>query len=99
MKVYLTSFTSGKATLHPEDEPADYQLLANFAAKGAQTKPILIGASEGAGLSVLAATDPQKKEAIAGVIGLGLPRFSDNAAELDRRLMEAIEWVKQNTPR
>jgi fermentation-respiration switch protein FrsA (DUF1100 family) len=176
VKAYLASFTSGKATLHPEDEPADYRLLANFAAKGTQTKPILIGASEGAGLSVLAATDPQTKAAIAGVIALGLPnlnelgwrwkdsliyvthavpneptfstaaivgkvsplpigaihsthdefvsvadvqrvlqnamepkklwilsasdhRFSDNVAELDRRLTEAIEWVKQHTPR
>jgi hypothetical protein len=26
-------------------------------------------------------------------------RFSDNASELDRRLTEAIEWVKHNTPR
>jgi hypothetical protein len=26
-------------------------------------------------------------------------RFSDNAVEFDRRLLEAIEWVKQNTPR
>jgi hypothetical protein len=26
-------------------------------------------------------------------------RFSGNTAEFDRRLIEAIEWVKQNTPR
>ena len=26
-------------------------------------------------------------------------RFSDNLAEFDRRLLEAIEWVKQNQPR
>jgi len=176
VKAYLESFTSGKATLRPEDEPADYKVLADFAARGATRRPILIGVSEGAGLSVLAATDPQTKASIAGVLGLGLPdlnelgwrwrdsliyvthgapkeptfstaaivsrvapvplaaihatrdefvalpevrkvldgakdpkklwvvtasdhRFSDNLPEFDRRLLEAIAWIMQNTPR
>ena len=176
VRAYLAGFTSGKTTLRPEDEPADFRVLAEFAARGTSKKPILVGVSEGAGLSVLAATDPQTKAAIAGVVGLGLPdlnelgwrwkdsliylthgvpneptfstavivqkvaplplgaihsthdefvsiaavqrvlqgaqepkklwivnasdhRFSDNAAEFDRRLLEAIEWVNQNTPR
>ena len=59
VKAYLESFTSGSVTLRPEDEPGDYKVLADFAARGATQKPILIGVSEGAGLSVLAATDPQ----------------------------------------
>jgi alpha-beta hydrolase superfamily lysophospholipase len=176
VKAYLESFTSATATLRLEDEPADYRMLAEFAARETHRKPILIGVSEGAGLSVLAATDPQTKAAIAGVIGIGLPdrselgwrwkdsliyvthgvpneptfrtadligqvadvplavihsthdeffsvaevqklfeplrdpkrlwivnaadhRFSDNLAEFDRRLVEAIAWVKQNPPR
>jgi alpha-beta hydrolase superfamily lysophospholipase len=176
VKGYLSSFTSGQTTLRREDEPGDYRVLAEFAARATGRKPILIGVSEGAGLSVLAATDPQTKAAIAGVIGLGLPdlaelgwrwkdsliylthrapnepsisaaaiadkvaplplaaihstqdefvpvmevqrilqharepkrlwivkasnhRFSDNLAEFDRRLVEAIEWVRQYTPR
>jgi pimeloyl-ACP methyl ester carboxylesterase len=175
VRAYLASFTSGRTTLRPDDEPGDYRALAEFAAKGTAMKPILVGVSEGAGLSVLAATDPQTKAAIAGVVALGLPdrnelgwrwkdsviyvthrvpneptfstaaivnkvaplplgaihsthdefvsvadvqrvllgaapsklwivsasdhRFSDNAAEFDRRLIEAIEWVKQNAPR
>jgi type IV secretory pathway VirJ component len=175
-RAYLTSFTSAKTTLRVEDEPGDYRALAEFASKGTSKKPILIGVSEGAGLSVLAATDAQTKAAIAGVVALGLPnlnelawrwkdsmiylthtvpneptfstaaiidkvapvplaaihsthdefvsvadvqrvlqsahdpkklwivsasdhRFSDNLAEFDRRLVEAIEWVKQNSPR
>ena len=173
---YLESFTSGSARLRPDQEPADYRVLAEFAARRSGKKPTLIGVSEGAGLSVLAATDPQTKAMIAGVIGLGLPdlnelgwrwrdsliylthgvpneptfsaaaiiknvaplplaaihstvdefvpltqvqrimqgasepkklwivkasdhRFSDNQAEFDRRLLEAIAWVKQNFPR
>jgi hypothetical protein len=176
VKAYLESFTSAKTTLHVEDEPGDYRVMADFAAQATHGKPILIGVSEGAGLSVLAATDPQTKAAIAGVIGLGLPdlselgwrwrdsliyvthgvpneptfrtsdligkvapvplgvihsthdeffsvadvqklfdglqeprklwvvpavdhRFSDNLAEFDRRLVEAVEWVKQNAQR
>lgn len=175
-RAYLESFTSGTATLKPTDEPRDYKVLADFAARGGTKKPILIGVSEGAGLSVLAATDPSTQPAIAGVIGLGLPdlnelgwrlkdmiiyitrgnpdepmfsteaivgrvaplplaaihstkdefvplaevqrvmaaakapkqlwiikasdhRFSDNLTEFDQRLLEAIAWVNQNTPR
>jgi hypothetical protein len=175
-RAYLTSFTSAAATLRTEDVSSDFRTLAVFASGGRTAKPILIGVSEGAGLSVLAATDPQTKSAIGGVVGLGLPdlnelawrwrdtliyvthrvpreptfstaaiadkvaplplgavhsthdefvsvadvqkvlqragdpkklwivnasdhRFSDNAAEFDRRLLEAIEWVRQNTPR
>ena len=175
VKAYLESFTSGTATLHAEDGPGDYRVLADFAARGAAAKPILVGVSEGAGLSVLAATDPRVRPAIAGVIGLGLPdvtelgwrwkddviylthgipkeptfsvleiidrvapipvaaihstrdefvpiaqiqrvidrakepkqlwtvpaadhRFSDNLAEFDRRLLEAMSWVAEQSP-
>jgi type IV secretory pathway VirJ component len=176
VKTYLTSFTSGPTTLRAEEEPSDYRVLAEFARAATSRKPILVGVSEGAGLSVLAATDPQTKKMIAGVIGLGLPdlnelgwrwkdslsylthrvaneptfssaaiiagvaplplaaihstgdefvpladvqrvlqsarapkrlwvvtasnhRFNDNVAEFDRRLLEAVEWIKGNAPR
>jgi len=176
VKAYLESFTSGTSTLRTQDEPGDYRLLASYAARGSSDKPILIGVSEGAGLSVLAATDPMTKPSIEGVIGLGLPdmnelgwrlkdsiiyithavpneptfsvaaivgkvapvplaaihstedefvplaeaqkllqmanepkklwivkasdhRFSGNSAEFDQRLLEAIQWVRQNQPR
>jgi fermentation-respiration switch protein FrsA (DUF1100 family) len=175
-KAYLRSFTSGRSTLRLEDAPGDYRVIADYAAGAKAAKPILIGVSEGAALSVLAAADPVMKEAIGGVIGLGLSdrnelgwrwqdsviylthgvpneptfsvaafvdklspvplaeihstsdefaplaaaqtilqkasppkrlwvvqatdhRFSGNLAEFDRRLLEAIEWVKQNQRR
>ena len=175
VKAYLASFTSGARTLRAEDEPTDYRLLAQFARAAGPKKPILVGVSEGAGLSVLAATDPATKAEILGVVGLGLPdlnelgwrwkdsliylthqmpsepifsvaaiaanvaplplavihsthdefvplvavqnimhraadpkrlwivnaadhRFSDNLAEFDQRLFEAIAWVQANTP-
>jgi alpha-beta hydrolase superfamily lysophospholipase len=175
-RAYLAGFTSNGSMLHISDEPADYGALAAFASKATGRKPILIGVSEGAGLSVLAATDPDTKARIAGVIALGLTnvnelgwrwkdaltylthrppnepaftavatvagvaplplallqsthdefvtladtrrifdhasapkriwlieaadhRFSDNLATFDARLLEAIEWVRQNQPR
>ncbi len=76
-KAYLSSFTSGKTTLKPEDEPGDYRILASFAARGASHRPVLVGVSEGAGLSVLAATDDATKSVISGVIGLGLPDMNE----------------------
>jgi fermentation-respiration switch protein FrsA (DUF1100 family) len=175
-RAYLRSFTTSEATLRPEDVPADYRVLSQYASqRGSGRKPILIGVSEGAGLSVLAAANNQAKELMAGVIALGLPdanelgwrmkdsliylthgvpkeplfsaadvvskvtpiplaeihssrdefvpveearrildkanapktswvvpasnhRFSDNLGEFDRRLLEAIGWVRQNTP-
>jgi dienelactone hydrolase len=177
VKAYLESFTSGVATLRPEDESADFRTLVAYATQGNPSrKPILIGVSEGAGLSVLAATDPDTKKEIGGVICLGLPdmnelgwrwrdsviylthglanepmfsaaaiiarvapvplaaihstndefvplsqieqtvaaanepkklwvvkaanhRFSDNLAEFDQRLFEAIDWSKNHQPR
>ena len=176
VRAYLSSFTSGKSTLRAQNEPADYHTLVTYAARGSTTKPILIGISEGAGLSVLAATDPKVKASITGVIGLGLPvrnelgwrwrdslvylthgvpdepgfdttdvvdhvspvplaaihssrdefvsvpevqhalrlakepkrlwivnasdhRFSDNEPEFDRRLLDAVEWVRDNAAR
>jgi len=176
VKAYLSSFTSERSTLRPEEEPADYRVLTELAKKRTGRKPLLSGVSEGAGLSVLAATDPETKAGVSGVIGLGLPdlnelgwrwkdaviylthrapdepsfsaaaivdrvaplplaaihsthdefvpvagverilkaanepkrlwivnasnhRFSDNLGEFDRQLLEAIGWVKANTPR
>ena len=172
VRAYLAGFTSGKVALSAEDAPADYRALAEFASRDTGKKPILVGVSAGAGLSVLAATDPQAKTAFAGVVGLPartelgcrwrdyviyvthavpneptsgaaelvgrvapLPlaaihsthdeffslgdveklmqgarppsklwivaasdhRFSDNVAEFDRRLVEAIDWIGHST--
>ena len=93
-KAYLESFTTGRTVLRPEDEPGDYKALVDWAAQGGARKPILLGVSEGAGLSVLAATDPKTKTAIAGVIGLGLP----NTNELGWRWKDAMIYVTHGVP-
>ena len=94
-RAYLESFTSGSVTLGQADEPGDYKVLADYAARGSRRKPILIGVSEGAGLSVLAATDPQTKRSIAGVLGLGLPDLN----ELGWRWKDAVIYVTHGVPK
>lgn len=175
-RAYLASFTDEAQALRPSDEPSDYQTLATFASAATGRKPVLVGVSEGAGLSVLAATDAATKAALGGVIAVGLPdrnelgwrwkdaliylthrvpneptfsaadtvhaiaplplallqsthdefvpltdtqrifdrasspkqqwivdasnhRFSNNLPEFDRRLMEALEWIRHSQPR
>jgi fermentation-respiration switch protein FrsA (DUF1100 family) len=94
VKAYLESFTSGQATVRPQDEPGDYKVLVDFAAAGSRRRPILVGVSEGAGLSVLAATDPATRSAIAGVVGLGLPDIN----ELGWRWKDALIYVTHGIP-
>jgi fermentation-respiration switch protein FrsA (DUF1100 family) len=95
VKAYLEDFTSSGATLRPDDEPGDYRVLTDYAARGSTEKAILIGVSEGAGLSVLAATDPQTKQAVGGVIGLGLPDLN----ELGWRLRDSVIYLTHSTPK
>jgi fermentation-respiration switch protein FrsA (DUF1100 family) len=93
-KAYLESFTAGSKTLTEDQVPEDYRLVIDFAAGGATEKPILVGVSEGAGLSVLAATRPAVKVAIGGVIGLGLPDIN----ELGWRWRDMITYVTKRAP-
>jgi fermentation-respiration switch protein FrsA (DUF1100 family) len=93
-KAYLESFTTSKSALRTEEEPGDYRVLVNYAARGSLEKPILIGVSEGGGLSVLAATDPQTKPLISGVIGLGLPDMN----ELGWRLKDSVIYLTHTAP-
>ena len=94
VKGYLESFTSFNSTLRPDEEPGDYKVLVDYASRGSTQRPILIGVSEGAGLSVLAATDPRTKSAIAGVIGLGLPDLN----ELGWRWKDSLIYVTHSVP-
>jgi dienelactone hydrolase len=71
-RAYLSSFTSKTATLQPDEVIADYMTLIKFASKKGPHPPLLMGVSEGAGLSVLAATGRQVKDQIDGVVGIGL---------------------------
>jgi len=107
-KEYLESFTTRTSTLQLTDVPADYRELVRYAADGpapqrasvrvgdpgSSAKPILIGVSEGAGLSVLAAADGQTKAAVGGVIAIGLPDVN----ELGWRWKDAWIYVTHGIP-
>lgn len=94
-RAYLSSFTSESTWLRPEDEPGDYRRLVEVAAGNSRRKVVLIGVSEGAGLSVLAATDPSLKPLISGVIGLGL----GDLTELGWRWRDVIIYLTKSMPR
>lgn len=94
VRAYLASFTTRRSAVRMEDEPGDYRTLVRFASGGTGRRPILIGVSEGAGLSVLAAADPATKAEVAGVIGLGLP----DANELGWRWKDMVIYLTHRSP-
>jgi fermentation-respiration switch protein FrsA (DUF1100 family) len=55
---------------------------------------VLFGVSEGAGLSVLAASAPEVQRRIAGVVALGLP----DKNELGWRFRDSMIYVTKKTP-
>jgi len=94
VRAYLAGFTSGRVTLRAEEAPGDYKAIAEFASRGTGKKPILIGVSAGAGLSVLAATDPRAKTAFAGVVAVGIPART----ELGWRWRDYVIYVTHAVP-
>jgi len=93
-RAYLASFTTDHTALRPSEEPGDYRALAAFASAATGRKPILIGVSEGAGLSVLAAGDPDTRASVAGVIGIGLPEVN----ELGWRWKDSLTYITHHPP-
>ncbi len=93
VRAYLESFTSGRTALRVEDEPGDYQTVLQATTDRAR-KAILVGISEGAGLSVLAATDARTKAGVLGIVGVGLP----DRNELGWRWKDAITYLTHQLP-
>lgn len=95
VKAYLESFTSGSTTLRTQDVAPDYRTLIAYAARGSSEKPVLVGVSEGAGLSVLAAADASTKALVRGVVALGLPDVN----ELGWRWKDSLIYVTHGVPK
>ena len=93
-KAYLESFTSGTKTLTTKDVPADYREIVRSTGGSATRRPLLVGVSEGAALSLLAATEPDTKAMIAGVVGLGL----GDRNELAWRWKDAMIYLTHGVP-
>jgi pimeloyl-ACP methyl ester carboxylesterase len=94
VKGYLSGFTAAAGPLRPQEVPGDYRALLDFAGAGTTVKPVLIGVSEGAGLSVLAAADARIQTAAQGVIGVGLPQIN----ELGWRWRDSLIYVTHGVP-
>jgi fermentation-respiration switch protein FrsA (DUF1100 family) len=91
---YLSAFTDGTKTLSVDDVRRDFRALVAYARGGGASKPILVGVSEGAGLSVVAATDDDVKSSVSGVLGLGLP----DQNELGWRWRDSVIYVTHKAP-
>ena len=93
-KAYLSGFTSKSGALDVSQVPRDYEALVGYAARRGAGKPLLVGVSVGAGLSVLAATSAALQPRIAGVVALGLP----DRNELGWHLRDSIIYITKRTP-
>lgn len=93
-RAYLSSFTGGGRSLQPADVAADFRSLTDFARGGRPTRVLLVGVSEGAGLSVLAASDPSLQPELSGIVALGLPELN----ELGWRFRDSIIYVTKKPP-
>ena len=94
VRAYLSGFTTGGSTLRPEDVAADFKALVQRARGSGGKKPILVGVSEGGGLSLLAASNSEMKSEVAGIIGLGVP----SRTELAWRLKDSLIYLTHKTP-
>ena len=94
VKAYLESFTIDSHTLGVADVPGDYRVLVEYASRASPARALLVGVSEGAGLSVLAAADPAVQRHVAGVVGLGLPERN----ELGWRWKDSLIYVTHGVP-
>jgi fermentation-respiration switch protein FrsA (DUF1100 family) len=93
-KAYLSSFTAHDRTLSPSEVPADFRAFVDAARRGRDLRTLLVGVSEGGGLSVLAASDPGLQDALLGVLGLGLPEVN----ELGWRFRDSMTYLTKRTP-
>ena len=90
---YLSSFTSAKSHLQPADLQTDFRTIRDaLAIQGLLIHPVILsGMSEGAALSVLAASDAANHGWIDGVITMGLPP----TAELAWRWTDITAWISR----
>lgn len=93
-RAYLSSFTTHDGSLSEGDVQGDYRVLADFAASAGGGRPVLVGVSEGAGLSVLAASGAGNGLHVRGVVAIGLPEQN----ELGWRWRDAAIYLTHGVP-
>jgi fermentation-respiration switch protein FrsA (DUF1100 family) len=93
-RAYLRSVSDGARVLTLDDLPRDYATLVSVAG-GRVAAPVLVGVSEGAGLSAAAAADPVLKRSIRGVVTIGL----GDRNELAWHLRDAVIYLTKGVPK
>lgn len=93
-RAYLESFTGASVSLSIPDVQRDVAEMVAFAAKPGGPKPVLAGVSEGAGLAVIAAGSGAVRDAISGVLAIGLPAQT----ELGWRWRDAVIYFTHAAP-
>ena len=93
-RVYLGSFTSGKATLTETQVAADFLAMAGVLAQGKPGKMLVGGWSEGAGLALVGAAAKENREVFGGLLTIGLPE----RGFLAWRLADAITYLTRREP-
>ena len=106
---YLQSFTA-PSVLTPAEIASDFRQIASWIRQGNSERVLLMGWSEGAGLSLAAATDPTNKEIFEGLIAIGATEqnilawhWSDIMAELRKELPKeptfaSVDYVGKVAP-
>jgi dienelactone hydrolase len=91
VRQYLSTFTSGKAHVTPDEVPGDYAAIAQLLRERGMLPPpvVVAGVSEGAALAVLAGAASSNRTWLSGVMTMGLPP----TAELAWRWSDMGAWI------
>lgn len=89
---YLQSFTESGG-LKTSDIGGDFRQIVDWIRQGSNQPILFVGWSEGAGLALVAASDPQNKKQFSGVVAIGMTednilqwRWSDTWAEMEKKV-------------
>jgi dienelactone hydrolase len=102
-KHYLTSFTALQGQLHENEIGPDFAAMRRTLVPNAHQPVVLVGWSQGAAMSAVAAASPEGKAAYAGAILLALPdagvlawRWKDNLTYLTGKLPNEPAFSTEN---
>ncbi len=106
---YLQSFT-GVKVLQTSEIAHDFRQLADWTRQGGAGRVVLVGWSEGAGLGLAAAADPENRSTFQGLVAVGMTeynilalRWSDLMAQITKKLpkeptFKSIDLVDKISP-
>jgi hypothetical protein len=96
-RAYLSSFTGKEMSLKENDIPGDYRTLVDWliSQRAGPLEFVMVGTSEGAGLSVVGMSQPASTRGCRGIIALGLP----GRTSLGWRWTDFPMWITKKDPK